>query len=103
MPEAGMVYGDANLIDEDGQVIGRFPARQTDYPAAPPRVRAYSAAGGFLPRQPVARGGSPGPHFLLRNGLRPVGQAGSLEQAALRAEPVGKLPPPPRGKVSSAG
>lgn len=30
-PEAGMVYGDAHLIDEDGQVIGQFPARQTDY------------------------------------------------------------------------
>jgi glycosyltransferase involved in cell wall biosynthesis len=30
-PEAGMVYGDANLVDEDGQVIGRFPAAQTDY------------------------------------------------------------------------
>ena len=30
-PEVGMVYGDANLIDEIGQVIGRFPARQTDY------------------------------------------------------------------------
>ncbi len=30
-PEAGMVYGDANLIDEAGVVIGKFPARQTDY------------------------------------------------------------------------
>ena len=30
-PEVGMVYGDANLIDETGQVIGKFPARQTDY------------------------------------------------------------------------
>jgi glycosyltransferase involved in cell wall biosynthesis len=30
-PEAGMVYGDANLIDETGQVIGKFPARQTNY------------------------------------------------------------------------
>ncbi len=30
-PEAGMVYGDASLIDEGGQVIGRFPAAQTDY------------------------------------------------------------------------
>jgi glycosyltransferase involved in cell wall biosynthesis len=30
-PEAGMVYGDANLIDEAGQVIGKFPAHQTDY------------------------------------------------------------------------
>jgi glycosyltransferase involved in cell wall biosynthesis len=30
-PEAGMVYGDANLIDAQGQTIGKFPARQTDY------------------------------------------------------------------------
>jgi glycosyltransferase involved in cell wall biosynthesis len=30
-PEVGMVYGDANLIDESGLVIGKFPARQTDY------------------------------------------------------------------------
>ena len=30
-PQAGMVYGDANYIDENGQVIGRFPAAQTDY------------------------------------------------------------------------
>jgi glycosyltransferase involved in cell wall biosynthesis len=30
-PEVGMVYGDANLVDEGGQVIGKFPAAQTDY------------------------------------------------------------------------
>ncbi len=30
-PRAGMVYGDANYIDENGRVIGRFPAAQTDY------------------------------------------------------------------------
>jgi len=30
-PEAGMVYGDANLVDEQGAVIGKFPAHQTDY------------------------------------------------------------------------
>jgi glycosyltransferase involved in cell wall biosynthesis len=30
-PEAGMVYGDANLTDEEGRIIGRFPARQTDF------------------------------------------------------------------------
>lgn len=29
--EAGLVYGDANFIDENGRVIGRFPAAQTDY------------------------------------------------------------------------
>lgn len=30
-PQVGLVYGDANFIDENGQVIGRFPSRQTDY------------------------------------------------------------------------
>lgn len=31
-PEAGLVYGEANFIDEHGNVIGRFPAAQTDHP-----------------------------------------------------------------------
>jgi glycosyltransferase involved in cell wall biosynthesis len=30
-PEAGLVYGDADLTDETGKVIGRFASRQTDY------------------------------------------------------------------------
>jgi glycosyltransferase involved in cell wall biosynthesis len=30
-PEVGLVYGDANFIDEDGRIIGRFPAAQTNY------------------------------------------------------------------------
>jgi glycosyltransferase involved in cell wall biosynthesis len=30
-PEVGLVYGDASFIDENGRVIGRFPAAQTDY------------------------------------------------------------------------
>lgn len=30
-PEVGLVYGEANFIDEHDQVIGRFPAAQTDY------------------------------------------------------------------------
>jgi glycosyltransferase involved in cell wall biosynthesis len=29
-PDASLVYGDANLVDERGQLIGRFPSRQTD-------------------------------------------------------------------------
>ncbi|HXD10400.1 MAG TPA: glycosyltransferase family 2 protein [Anaerolineales bacterium] len=29
-PEAGMVYGDCNFINEDGRVIGKFGAAQTD-------------------------------------------------------------------------
>ncbi|OGO64669.1 MAG: hypothetical protein A2030_06480 [Chloroflexi bacterium RBG_19FT_COMBO_50_10] len=31
-PEASLVYGDANLIDEHGRLMGRFPSRQTDLP-----------------------------------------------------------------------
>jgi glycosyltransferase involved in cell wall biosynthesis len=30
-PEVGMVYADADYLDEEGRVIGRFPAAQTDY------------------------------------------------------------------------
>ena len=30
-PEIGLVYGDANFIDENGRTIGCFPAAQTDY------------------------------------------------------------------------
>jgi glycosyltransferase involved in cell wall biosynthesis len=30
-PEVGLVYGDANYIDESGYACGRFPAAQTDY------------------------------------------------------------------------
>ena len=30
-PHVGMVYGDANLVDENGHLLGKFPARQTDY------------------------------------------------------------------------
>jgi glycosyltransferase involved in cell wall biosynthesis len=30
-PEVGLVYGEANFINEQGQIIGRFPAAQTSY------------------------------------------------------------------------
>jgi len=30
-PDAGLVYGDANFIDENGHIFGKFPAAQTDY------------------------------------------------------------------------
>src|SRR5258708_8990548 len=29
-PEAGLVYGDTNYINEESRVVGRFPAAQTD-------------------------------------------------------------------------
>jgi glycosyltransferase involved in cell wall biosynthesis len=30
-PQFGLIYGSANYINEAGQIIGRFPAAQTDY------------------------------------------------------------------------
>lgn len=30
-PDCGLIYGDANYIDEGGRVIGKFPAAQTDF------------------------------------------------------------------------
>jgi glycosyltransferase involved in cell wall biosynthesis len=30
-PNAALIYGDANYIDEAGRVVGRFPAAQTNY------------------------------------------------------------------------
>jgi glycosyltransferase involved in cell wall biosynthesis len=30
-PEVGMVYGDANLINDSGKTIGKFASKQTDY------------------------------------------------------------------------
>jgi glycosyltransferase involved in cell wall biosynthesis len=30
-PDAGLVYGDAHYIDQNGRVVGRFPAARTDY------------------------------------------------------------------------
>ena len=30
-PQVGMVYGDTHYIDENGRILGKFPAAQTDY------------------------------------------------------------------------
>ena len=30
-PDVGLVYGDGNFIDENDEIIGKFPARQTSY------------------------------------------------------------------------
>jgi glycosyltransferase involved in cell wall biosynthesis len=43
-PNVGMVYGDANFIDSEGKVIGRFNAKQTSYK----RLRSGSV---YIPQQ----------------------------------------------------
>jgi glycosyltransferase involved in cell wall biosynthesis len=30
-PDTGLLYGDASFINVDGEIIGKFPSRQTDY------------------------------------------------------------------------
>jgi len=45
-PQVGMVYGDANIIDEEGHVIGEFNAQQTSY-------RRLRRGGVYIP-QPAA-------------------------------------------------
>jgi len=45
-PEVGMVYGDTDIIDKNGQVIGKFNAQQTDY-------QRLMRGGVFIP-QPAA-------------------------------------------------
>ncbi|MEA3349546.1 MAG: glycosyltransferase family 2 protein [Chloroflexota bacterium] len=43
-PEIGLVYGDANFIDAQGEVIGKFDARQTSY-------RRLRRGGVYIPQQ----------------------------------------------------
>ncbi len=97
-PDVGMVYGDANLIDENGSVLGRFPAQQTDYRALAAGIGAYPAAGQLFPRQLVAPGGTPGQFVLLCHGLRSLGAAGEDQPFGLLSPAVGKLPPARTGE-----
>ena len=63
-PEVGLVYGDANFIDENGRVIGRFPAARPItagcgramciFPSRPPSgVRTYGAKSLRLTRRSI--------------------------------------------------
>lgn len=45
-PEVGMVYGDTNFIDEEGRMLGKFNAQQTNY-------RRLRRGGVYIP-QPAA-------------------------------------------------
>ncbi len=57
-PDVGLVYGDADFIDAAGGVVGRFPARQTDYARLLrgyvhiPQQAAFFRAN-LLPRSPL--------------------------------------------------
>ncbi len=43
-PEVGMIYGDANFIDSNGHVIGKFNAKQTSY-------KRLRSGGVYIPQQ----------------------------------------------------
>jgi len=43
-PDVGMVYGDANFIDSEGEIIGKFNAKQTSY-------KRLRRGGVYIPQQ----------------------------------------------------
>ncbi len=54
--EVGLVYGDANFIDESGRIIGRFPAAQTNYQASTTGLCSHSSTVSLLARRLMAQG-----------------------------------------------
>ncbi len=92
-PEAGLVYGEANFIDEHGNVIGRFPAAQTDHAAAAASLCAYPPAGVLLAGGAVPPGRPSGREPVFRHGLRPVVEADRSQSGAFPARPgMGQFP-----------
>jgi glycosyltransferase involved in cell wall biosynthesis len=49
-PNAGMVYGDCNFINESGGVIGKFNSAQTDQHLLRQGIRPHPATDRVLPR-----------------------------------------------------
>ncbi len=88
-PQVGLVYGDANFIDENGRLIGRFPAAQTDYHRLQAWLCSHSSAISFLACRPMAQGWSARPFILLCHGLRSMGAIGSPGPCSLFATPMG--------------
>ena len=68
-PETGMVYGDADFIDETGRVIGSFPARQTDYRRLRQGYVHIPQQSAFFQGRFMEAGGSIGSKFLFCDGL----------------------------------
>ena len=100
-PAAGMVYGDANLIDEAGDVIGKFPARQTDYRRLRRGYVHIPQQASFFRADLWRQVGPIGPQLLFRHGLRSVGAPGPPGAAALRPKNLGQLPPARVGQIGA--
>ena len=85
-PEAGMVYGDADYIDEQGRVLGQFPAAETNYTRL---LRGYNAL--FDTSCPYtmgwhgAPGSEPAPYWQLHAHFYPP----LLRSASVRKHMVG--------------
>ena len=56
-PEVDLVYGEANYIDKEDQVIGRYPTREYSF-QYPDRRRFYLPTGGFLAQRHRWTGGT---------------------------------------------
>jgi glycosyltransferase involved in cell wall biosynthesis len=66
-PEIGLVYGDANFIDDEGDWTISSSPDGLSSPAK--RLCAYPPAGRFFPSRSLAAGGSARSVVLLRHGL----------------------------------
>ncbi len=68
-PEAALVYADANLIDEQGSILGRFPAKQTSLMQAAAWLGPHPPTDHFLLGSVVEAGRTARPDFSVCHGL----------------------------------
>lgn len=68
-PDLGMVYGDTNIINAEGNILGKFPARQTDYTRLRRGYVHIPQQVFFLSGKIMGSSGSSGSFILLCDGF----------------------------------
>ena len=102
-PQAGMVYGDANLVDERGQVIGKFPAAQTDYRRLRRGYVHIPQQAAFFRAELWRQVGPLDPTFFFAMDYDLWVRLARLTPAALPAPDLGELPPARRRQICHRG
>jgi len=108
-PNWRLVYGDANFIDENGRVIGRFPARPGPLPPAAAEAMCNIPQQASFWRRSYGAKSAARPIFLFCDGLRSVGAPGSPGACAFITPRVWAIFPPaqpgqkPSLRMSAAG
>ncbi len=68
-PQCSAIYGEANFINENDRIIGRFPAAQTDLKKLKQGLCSCTATSLLFQGRLLAQGGSFGSRFLFCHGL----------------------------------